>query len=303
MPARVSVGSSAFLFGEYSANPVPFEKVVARVQELGFQGIELVGSPPYGDPDQIASAADRRRFLGSLKKRGLAISNHGADFHKKNPASADPQERKDYLDIFQKNVNFCVDCEIPSIRVDTTIEPTVKGAGAPDARKRLVEVWQRCAEQAAKQKVLVVWEFEPGFAFNKPQDVLTIVREVGHRNFKVLFDSCHAHMCGAVGARQSEPRDVLPGGEEEFARLLAGSIGYMHLIDSDDTLHDNWTSTHAPFGTGKIDFDALVEAIKASGYREDWWTIDLCFWPKAWEVLEESKKFMDSLLKKHGLLR
>ena len=88
---------------------------------------------------------------------------------------------------------------------------------------------------------------------------------------------------------------------DEFAERLSGGIGYIHLIDSDDTLHGGWTSTHAPFGSGFVKFDALVDAL-AAGYREVWWTIDLCFWPKAWEVLEESKKFMDGLLKRHGIL-
>lgn len=76
----------------------------------------------------------------------------------------------------------------------------------------------------------------------------------------------------------------------------------MHLIDSDNTLHDGWTSTHAPFGTGEIDFNKLVDAIAASGYKDDWWTIDLCFWAEAWKVLEESKTFVDELLKRHGLI-
>jgi sugar phosphate isomerase/epimerase len=138
--------------------------------------------------------------------------------------------------------------------------------------------------------------------FNKPHEIIRMVKEVGHKNFRVLFDSCHAHMCASVGARQEEPVDTLAGGGAELARLLSGAIGYVHLIDSDGTLHDNWTSTHAPFGTGDIDFDTLVEAIKEAGYDDPWWTIDLCFWPKAWEVLEDSKKFMDDLLRRHGVL-
>jgi sugar phosphate isomerase/epimerase len=108
-------------------------------------------------------------------------------------------------------------------------------------------------------------------------------------------------MCAAVGARQEKPLDVLEGGEQGLAQLLAGSTGYVHLIDSDETLHDGWTSTHAPFGTGVIDFDALLRSLLEAGYKERWWTIDLCFWPRAWEILEESKLFMDDLLNRHGL--
>jgi sugar phosphate isomerase/epimerase len=109
-------------------------------------------------------------------------------------------------------------------------------------------------------------------------------------------------MCAVVGARQEKPVETLAGGEVEFAQLLKGTIGYVHLIDSDNTLHDNWTSTHAPFGTGEIDFDTMLDAILKAGYTDEWWTIDLCFWPKAWEVLEASKNYVDALLRRHDLV-
>jgi sugar phosphate isomerase/epimerase len=303
MPAKVSVGSSAFMFGAYEARPVPFEKLLERVRELGFHGLELVGMKPYGDPDEISSRGDRKKFLQTFKDHGLLISNYGADFKGKSPASGDPAVRKEYVKIFEKNLRFCADCRIPSIRVDTVNEPPLTpGVSYEDAWNRFVESWRTCADKAEKEGVLVVWEFEPGFMFNKPREVVKMAKEVGHKNFKILFDSCHAHMCASVGARQTPPIETLPGGEVEFAETLSGGIGYVHLIDSDDTLHGGWTSTHAPFGTGRVRFDDLVEAIAAAGYRQDWWTIDLCFWPKAWEVLEESKRFMDNLLKRHAIL-
>jgi sugar phosphate isomerase/epimerase len=302
MPAKVSIGSSAFMFGEYEKSPVPFEKLLDRVQDLGFQGLELVGMKPYGDPDEISSRGGRKKLLEAFKKRGLLISNYGADFKGKSPASGDPAVRKEYVKLFEKNLRFCADCAIPSIRVDTVNEPPLApDVSREDAWKRFVETWQACAEKARIDGVLVVWEFEPGFMFNKPHEVLKMLSDVGHPNFKILFDSCHAHMCAVVGARQTPPPDTLPGGEVEFAERLSGGIGYIHLIDSDDTLHGGWTSTHAPFGTGFVKFDALVDVL-AAGYREAWWTIDLCFWPKAWEVLGDSKKFMDGLLKRHGIL-
>lgn len=303
MPAKVSVGSSAFIFGAYSRNPVPLEKLLKRLEELNFQGIELVGVKPYGDPDELTTKSERKKLLNLFRNHELEISNYGAFFHERSPASNNPGEREEYLKLFGKNLQFCIDCSIPSIRVDTVHQPPITpGVNYTDAWKRFVEAWHTCAEKADKEGVMVVWEFEPGFMFNKPHEIIKMVEEVNHKNFKLLFDSCHAHMCAAIGARQEEPKDILKGGEIEFARMLKGKIGYVHLIDSDNTLHDNWTSTHAPFGTGFIDFDSLIGSILESGYRGDWWTIDLCFWPKAWEVLTDAKKFLDNLLKRHGLV-
>jgi len=107
-------------------------------------------------------------------------------------------------------------------------------------------------------------------------------------------------MCSVVAARQAEPKETLPGGAVEFAERLTGRIGHIHLIDSDETLHGDETSTHAPFGTGVLDFDAIMPAILAAGYTSPWWSVDLCFWPEAWEVTEQSKRFVDKLRAKYA---
>jgi len=73
------------------------------------------------------------------------------------------------------------------------------------------------------------------------------------------------------------------------------------LIDSDNKLHDDHTSIHAPFGEGVIDFEEVVPAIRKAGFSSDWWTIDLCFWPDAWEITEASKRYLDGLFTKLGM--
>ncbi len=187
------------------------------------------------------------------------------------------------------------------IRVDTVQPPTVfEEVDAESARRRVVRTWQACAEEAADRGLRVVWEFEPGFAFNKPSDILRIVEEVDRPNFGVMFDTCHAHMVAAVGARQPGKRETLPGGALELARRLRGKIGHVHLIDSDGTLHDDETSTHAPIGEGLLDFGALLPELSRSGVPHDWWTIDLCFWPDAWTVTEQCKRAVDALNLRFG---
>ena len=68
--------------------------------------------------------------------------------------------------------------------------------------------------------------------------------KVDHPNFLVMFDTCHAYMCGVVGARQLGKKETLPGGVVQFAHMLTGKIGAVHFIDSDGTLHD--TMKQAP---------------------------------------------------------
>jgi sugar phosphate isomerase/epimerase len=115
-----------------------------------------------------------------------------------------------------------------------------------------------------------------------------------------MFDSCHGYMCAVVGARQMGQKETLPGGVVQFIHMLTGKIGAVHFIDSDGTLHNNETSTHAPFGKGKLNFDEITKAFLDAGYDDDWWPIDLCFWSNALEETAPTKTFMDKLVSKYG---
>ena len=90
------------------------------------------------------------------------------------------------------------------------------------------------------------------------------------------------------------------GGKENGLEKLKGKITHIHLIDSDGSLNEHNTSTHNPFGTGKLDFDKLIPALNQCGVPHDWWCIDLCFWPDAWEVTADSKVFLDKLRRKYA---
>ena len=301
MSAKISVGTSAFAMGSYASNPVPFQKVVTRLGELGYDGLELAAIPGYGALETWPDSASRRKLMGMLKSANLEISSYGADLSPSSFFSDDSEARAGARRLFHKSIELCLDCGIPVIRVDTLAEPPAPpGVTSEDAWKRAVEAFRDHAEYAQSRGIVVAWEFEPGFMFNKPSEILRMMEEVGHRNFTVMFDFCHAHMVAANGARQAPPRETLPGGAVELLSKLSGRIGFVHLIDSDNTLHDNLTSTHAPFGTGVLDMDELMMAVRKAGYRGPWWAIDLCFWPRAWEELERSLSFVRGLLLRHN---
>jgi sugar phosphate isomerase/epimerase len=287
--------------GAYAGNPVPFEKVVARLGELGYDGLELPAIPGYGALETWPDSASRKRLMAMIKAANLGISAFGAELSAAPFYSNDPDVRRQARRLFDDSLDLCVDCDIPLIRVDTLAEPPgPPGVSRADAWKRAVDALRADAESACRRGVVVAWEFEPGFMFNKPSEILGMVAEVNHPNFTVMFDFCHAQMVAANGARQPRPRETLAGGALELLQKLSGHVGSLHLIDSDNTLHDNLTSTHAPFGTGVLDMDVLMEAARAAGYAGPWWTIDLCFCPRAWEELERSLGFVRDLLARHG---
>ncbi|MFQ6035186.1 MAG: sugar phosphate isomerase/epimerase family protein [Sedimentisphaerales bacterium] len=296
---KISIGSWAYTIGPYAEKPVPWEEVIKKVKELGFDGVELGGFEPHPNPDNLPEKEQRDACKEQLEEMGLEWSGLAADLWSQHLIDAD--ETCAYLECFRKNLQFCVDLGIPAIRVDTVQPPTVfDQVDADTARRRVVATWKICAAEAADKGVRMAWEFEPGFAFNKPSDIMRILDEVGHDNFGVMFDTCHGYMVATTGARQPGEKETLPGGVVELARKLRGKINHIHLIDSDGTLHDNETSTHTPFGEGKINFDELLGELAKNDMGHDWWTIDLCFWPDAWAVTEKCKKAVDELNKKYG---
>jgi len=302
MTKLLSIGTWAYTFGPYESNPVPFDTVVKKLGELEYDGVEIGAFKPHIHPDDYPTDADRQKVKKLVKDCGLRVSGLAADFWgDKGPGTDAAQENDYYLNLFKKNLELCTDLDAPAIRVDTVNGPDgVPGVDLATARKRIVSLWRTCAGLAQSEGVKLVWEFEPGFLFNKPSEVVSIVEEVNHPNFSVLFDTCHAYMCAVVASRQPGPKETLPGGVAEFARMLTGKIGHVHVIDSDGTLHGDETSTHRPFGEGKIDFDEALDAVvKDAGYQGEWFTVDLCFWPEAWEVTENAKNFLTPYLSKY----
>ena len=174
-----------------------------------------------------------------------------------------------------------------------------------DALRRLAETWNRCADVAAQHGLYVTWEFEPGFAFNKPSDITDVLEAVPKDNFGVMYDTSHGHMVGVVGARQPGEKETLAGGQVELIDRLNGRINHIHLIDSDNTCHkdeqgEDETSMHLPFGDGVVDFEPIVPKLAEQKLPHDWWTIDLCFWPDAWDATARCKTAVDEFVRRWG---
>jgi sugar phosphate isomerase/epimerase len=302
MARKLSIGTWAYAFGPYQQNPVPFDTVVRRLGELGYDGVEIGAFRPHVHPDDFPMDRDRERIRNLIRANGLEVSGMAADFWcAPGPGTDEAQKDGAYLKLFKKNLQLALDIGSPAIRVDTVSPPDgPKGIDRETAVRRIAELWRACAGMAEEFGVKMVYEFEPGFFLNKPSEVAAMVAEVNHPNFSVLFDTSHAYMCAVVGSRQVGAKETLRGGVAEFARLLKGKIGHLHLIDSDGTLHNNETSTHRPFGEGNVKFDEALDAIVVdAGYRGDWFTIDLCFWPEAWEVTEKAKEFLAPYLARY----
>ena len=304
MPARISIGTWAYIFNQETPTN-DFHTILHKLQDLGYDGVELGGFAPHPSPESYPTRESRAKLRKTVADHGLKFSALAADLWSQKMLTVEDQGP--FIAAFARNVLFADDLGIDCIRVDTVEPITVVQQGQVTAEKafeRAVKAFDLCAKLAADRGIRVTWEFEPGFPVNKPSEILALVDEVRNKrnnpNFGVLFDTCHAHMCATVGANQVGTKETLPGGAKELLEKLGSGVNHVHLIDSDGSLNEHNTSTHNPFGTGSLDFDELIPAIQAAGIPGDWWCVDLCFWPDAWAVTADSKKYLDKMRAKYA---
>ena len=275
MNPKITIGSWAFAFGPFSNDPWDFSRILQYASNAGYDGVEINGFFPHPNPINYDSSVKRKNLRKEIESYNLGISGYAPDFTSAPPAIV---EKEKYVDLVKKYVQFSKDIGTDILRVDTVSPPELLSETEYNERfSRLVSTWQASAEIATQEGMKIVWEFEPGFWLNKPSEVKRLVETIDHPAFQVLFDTSHAYMSGVIGARQTGEKEVLTGGIIEYAKMLEDYIGHFHLIDSDGTLHDEETSTHAEFGSGSVDFKAFFTELKPIITKLDWWCVDFCF--------------------------
>lgn len=295
---KISMGAWSFTFGPHAATPKSLEQICARLSNAGYDGIELCGFPPHVTLEAYTGATERAQLRRILSGYGLGISGYSADLTSVSPLVAENRER--YLELFRRLLDLCADIGSPSIRIDTVAAPgSLSDAEYRQAFNRLGDVWRDCADLGRQAQVRVVWEFEPGFVFNKPSEVVALHDKVGHPWFQLVFDTAHAYLCSVVGARQHGRKETLEGGVVELLDLLKGRIGSVHVVDTDGSLYSDETSTHRPFHAGVIPWRAVMPKLLAV-CPLDWWCIDLSFYPAAWDDVDSSLAELKKMIASSG---
>ena len=296
MKRKIGFGTWCFIFDPYDKNPVPFIEVLDKAQELEFDGISLSGE--YAGIDEFASKRDRKRLVHMLEARQLGVAEYDANLRDLNPLF----QPDTYLARFNNVVQFMADCGFNTVRVDTRAKPVYL---VPNDYKRcwktIVDVFKKASRTAAREKIKLALEFEPGFIFNSASEVLKLYDDVGEENFTLEFDPSHANLMTNYGTMQPGKKEILRGGIVEMIRRMNGKIGMVHLIDNDGTLYKDITSMHIPFGKGEINFDEVLKALRDDAkYTGEWWIVDLVFHPDAWDLLKESKDYLMILNDTYG---
>lgn len=277
---KIAVGSWAF--GQ------PLSKTFKDLSEIGYDGVAVGFFPPYGVRRSNYDTPEKETSLKILsEKYGLEVAECGLDMYGANALT----NTEKWLEEFEENICFAKRLGITdTFRVDTGVPPVVPVGFEYDRIKAFyVKTFKKMARRAAQDGFTLVWEFEPGFILNEPANIVDIVKSVDEPNFKLQFDTCHAYNC-ANGLGHIDKGMKLRGGIQEFIEMCEDLIGMVHLIDSDGTLMkigvdimgekgervELETSRHSAFGTGHLDFDAIMPAlVDVAKYDTNWWVIDM----------------------------
>src|SRR5262245_59940433 len=182
MKARLSIGTWAYLFNQEKPT-TDFHVILHKLQDLGYEGVELGSFGPHPSPASHPSRASRQKLKKEIADHGLALSGIAVDlwsFKKPGPSILD-ENPTPYMAAFLGFCAFAADLDVKTIRVDSVESPnffeTEEGRkiGHKQGVDRIVSVWVKCSKMAADYGMNVCWEFEPGFVFNKPSEITQIV--------------------------------------------------------------------------------------------------------------------------------
>jgi sugar phosphate isomerase/epimerase len=300
MKRKISFGTWCFQFTPYDKKPVGLDDVLKGAAALGYDGVSLDGN--HANPETFPTRQSRAELGRKVTGYGLGVSEFNPKFGVVGGVVIQFQPDT-WLEAIKENLEFVDECGLTkTVRVDTRAAPCyMVESDYKRAWDTTASAFKRAAKAAQTYGLQLVWEFEPGFLFNTPDEVVKMWRDVNEPNFFFELDSSHVYIISELGLLQRTKKQTLPGGQVEFIEMCKDKVGLVHLIDNDGTLYEGITSMHRQFGAGSIDFDRVMPALRdLAGYKGEWWVIDVVFNDNAWDVLKDAKKFVDVLNEKYG---
>jgi sugar phosphate isomerase/epimerase len=190
--------------------------------------------------------------------------------------------------------------EIPGMRVDPGARgPIPYTANYDEIWDRVVRTFQHHAERGKEVGCTMLWELESLQPFNHPTEVVKMLNDVGHSHFKLMYDTGHFQACGVIGHNQVQPGETFPDQIDFIKMLPQGSIGHIHLCDTDMNTCLDMFGTKSNFGEGIIDFTKLMPVL-AEAYDGEWWAVDsIPMGSKAWQDTYDGVTWLNEALDKY----
>lgn len=299
---KFSIATWAFLYGQYTEQPWPLERILEWTKDAGFDGTEFCGFHMPSPEEEYDTPQKCEELVRLVRHCGLEIPCYAAWCRAAPPSTS---SHETYMKRFEKALRFCVGCNIPVMRLDSGSD--VEELSDEEYRirfDRLISNWRAAAGLAATMGVKLVFESEPPMFLNKPSEVITAVEAVNESNFKLIFDASHAYLTSVKGACQTGEKEILPGGVIEYIHLMGQHIGYVHMVDTNGELSQKdsaHTSDHLPLGEGILDLDAIIDALWPYAGDLPYWSLDFYACHDAEQTGRESLRILrEKVLKRYN---
>jgi sugar phosphate isomerase/epimerase len=274
----------------YSSNAYmkfSIEDAIARISDLGYEGLELLADAPHAWPPDLSSQRIRE-IRDCIERKGLTISNvngfmMNAIGDPRNPywhpswIEPDRDYRALRRDHTQRALRLAKELRAPSIQTAPG-GPLLPGQSWRAAADIFYDTVMPCVELAGDLEVYLLIEPEPGLMIERFEQYLEFADRVDSPWLGLNFDIGHAFCVS------QEPQDWI-------ARMATHTKHY-HLED----IAAGREHKHLIPGRGAIDFVAVLREIVRSAY-EGWLTVELYpYIDNPDQAGREAKEFLEGVL-------
>jgi sugar phosphate isomerase/epimerase len=243
----------------------PFEEAADRIAAIGYEGLELLADVPHAWPAGLLEGP-KRAIRAALERNSLTLSNinafmmnaiadHRQPYWHPSFIEPDPHYRRVRIDHTRRALSLCAELGAPHITTEPG-GPIALGQTRQQAIDLFVEALKPLAEHAHNLGVLLLIEPEPELLVETTDQYLEVAERLDAPSIGLNFDVGHA-FC----VREDLPRAIAK---------LAPHIRHYHFED----IAASRVHHHLVPGTGAIDFAAVIDAIRATGY-DGWLTVEL----------------------------
>lgn len=263
----ISTQSTTFQAVAFDPN---FEANVARLAELGYDGVELaVREPSKLDVAALKRTLDKYHLQVPAIGTGQAYVEEHLSF-----TDPDPSIREQALARIQSHIDLAR--EFGALVIIGLIRGKVQpNVSREQAHTWLVDAITTVARVASTQNVRLAIEpinrYETDLVNNVP-DALALIDEIGAKNVGVLFDTFHANI--------EEPRI------ETGLMVCRSRLFHVHIADS-----NRWFP-----GAGHTDFGRVIATLKGMKYT-GWVSAEILPMPNLERATGQTIRMMKELMK------
>lgn len=242
--AKGGAAPIGFGYGTYGMKTLPWDEALRTLAEIGYDGVEIALMPEWPTEPRLLSPADRRQIRALLGELGLALPA----FLEVLPITGAAQKKAENVERLKRAIELGHDLSPHKQPVIETIIGR-KTAEWDQVKASMVDEMKEWAKAAEAGNTVVCFKPHVGQAVQNPERALWLIREVGSRNIRVVYDYSHMYLEGFTLA--------------ESLKQLLPYAPFIHVKDSSGT-----PANHEFLlpGEGKTDYVEYFRLLRQQGY-------------------------------------